>query len=170
LPLQFQAQVSEAQVREATAGIFWAQLRQPKLLTVLGAFLLFGQLLLSLVMTDGNLVLRAALALLMLLSVLGVAWVASRYYQGIALRNFERIQAAPVRVRLDEDAYRFEAVWGQGSLPWERFQSLWRLEQVWVLLQHAQDGASVLLPAESLAEDARAFLEQKIAAVNGELR
>jgi hypothetical protein len=170
LPLQFQAQVSEAQVREATAGIFWRQVLQPKLLAVLGVILLFGQLLLSVVMTDGNLVLRAALALLMLLSALGMAWVASRYYQGVALRNFERIQAAPVRVRLDEDAYCFEAAWGQGSLPWERFQSLWRLKQVWVLLQHAQDGASVLLPAESLAEDARAFLEQKIASVNGELR
>jgi hypothetical protein len=169
LPLQFQAQVTEDQVRQVTAGIFWRQALQPKLLGAIAVFLIFGQVLLRAVLRQGSWTLHAGLGLLMLLSVAGVAWVASRHYVGLALQNFQRIVGAPVQVRLDEDAYHFEAAWGQGSLPWTQFQSLWRFEDAWVLLQHAEAGASVVLPAAALDDAARAFLLRKLTEVKGEL-
>jgi hypothetical protein len=132
-----------------------------------------GQVLISVLFRqhqDGNLVVRGALTLLMLLSVFGVAELAARYFVGLAQANFVKITASPVTVRLDEDAYRFEADWGRGELPWSQFQSLWRFPNVWVLLQHAESGASVVLPAAALDDVARAFLLRKLAEVNGELR
>jgi hypothetical protein len=173
LPLHFQAQVTRAHVAESTRGIFWRQARQPKVLAVLAALLLLAQVLISALFRhnqDGNLLVRGMLTLLMLLSILGVAELAARYYVGLAQANFKRIVEAPVSVRLDEDAYRFEAPWGAGTLPWSLFQSLWLFEHSWVLLQHAEDGASVVLPAAALDDEARAFLLRKLADVNGELR
>lgn len=170
MPLQFDAQVTESQVRQATSGIFWRQALQPKLLGALAVFLLFGQLLLRAVLRQASWPLHAGLGLLMLLSVAGLAVVASRHYVGLALQNFQRIVGAPVRVRLDEDAYGFEAAWGQGRLPWAQFQSLWRFSSVWVLLQHAENGASVLLPLDAMDEEAQAFIVRKIEGVKGELQ
>jgi hypothetical protein len=152
-------------VRQATAGIFWRQVRQPKALLILGALLLLGQALITAFFRsnqDGNFLLRGALTLLMLLSMLGVAGVAARYYVGMAQANFARIVGVPVSVELDEQAYRYNASWGQGSIEWGRFDSLWRFPQVWVLLQHLSGGVSVVLPLKDLGPEAQAFILRKL--------
>lgn len=166
MSFQFSTQISPAQVREATAGIFWRQALQPKMRWAVVALLLLGQVPITLLFRadqDGNLLVRAMLSLLLLFSLWCLAWVALQYYLGLAQKNFERIVAAPVQVSLDEDAYRFSADWGQGALEWSRFDSLWQFPGVWVLLQHAQGGASVLLPSQDLSPQAQAFIRAKLA-------
>jgi hypothetical protein len=99
---------------------------------------------------------------LLLFSALGLAVFAARYNEGLAVRNFTRFEGAPVQVSLEEDAYRFRAAWGEGSIGWSDFDSLWRFPGVWVLLQHRQGGVSVLLPADGLSDEARGFIERKL--------
>lgn len=164
MTLVFKAEIKPAQVREATAGIFWRQVRQPKLLLALLALLLLTQALLYAVLPQIVWSVRALLLALMLFSLAGFGFAASQYYQTLALRNFIRFKGEPVQVELDEQAYRYSASWGQGAIEWERFQSLWRFPGVWVLLQHAPDGASVLLPTDDLSPEARAFIQRKISA------
>ncbi len=162
MSLQFSAQIDPPLVREATAGIFWRQVSQPRLLAGVVALMLLAQALFWAVMPQASWVLHAMLALLLLISALSLGGFASRYYQDLALRNFERLKGAPVRVSLEEDAYRYEASWGQGAIPWAQFDSLWRFAGVWVLLQHQPGGVSVLLPVRDLSPEARAFIEAKL--------
>lgn len=162
MSLQFSTQISPAQVREATAGIFWRQLFQWRLLLGLGALLAMAQGLLWAIVPQAGLLVHGSLCLLLIISGLCLAGFASRYYQALAQRNFVRFEGAPVQVSLDEDAYRFQASWGQGALEWARFDSLWQFSGVWVLLQHRQDGASVLLPSQDLSPQAQAFIRAKL--------
>lgn len=164
MPLQFQAEILPDHVREATAGIFWRHAAaQPK--AVLGLLFLLGtaQALLWALLPHLSWCWHAALAALMILSVWIVLASAERYYQGLASRNFSRFRGAPVRISLEESAYCYEAPWGRGTILWSDFQSLWCLKNVWVLLQHAEGGASVLLPQVHLDPDARAFLRARLA-------
>lgn len=163
MSLSFSTQISPQEVREATAGIFWRQVTQWRPLLALGALFVLAQGLLWALLPKGGWVLHGMLGLLLIISALSLAGFASRYYQALAQRNFERFNGAPVQVSLEEDAYRFEASWGQGALDWARFDSLWRFPNVWVLLQHAQGGASVLLPSRDLSPEAQAFIQQKFA-------
>jgi hypothetical protein len=102
-------------------------------------------------------------------SIGAVAWMACDHYQRQAVLNFSRFEGVPIQVRLDRNAYHYMANWGQGRVPWDQIQSLWRLRHVWVLLQHVQGGVSILLPAESLDDEARGFLVQQVLASGGEL-
>jgi hypothetical protein len=158
LSLRFSARIEPIHVREATSGIFWKQTLQGKVLAGFGAFVAFGQLMIWVLVPQAGWPLHLFLAFLMSLSAWGMAWVGSRHYQELALENFKRIHTAPVQVSLEEDAYRFEAPWGKGAVSWAEFHSLWRFEGVWILLQHKEDGASVLLPTADLDEAARAFI------------
>jgi hypothetical protein len=170
LPLQFQTEILPGHVREATAGVFWRHAAaQPK--AVLGLLFLFGtaQALLWALVPALAWPWHAALASLMALSVWIVLASAERYYQGLASRNFSRFKGAPVRISLEEDAYCYEASWGRGTIAWSDFQSLWCLKNVWVLLQHAEGGASVLLPQGDLDPDARAFLKGRLAGVGAKV-
>ncbi len=149
-------------MRAATAGIFWRQALQPWALGALGLFWIGAHLTLQLLFAKMPLSIHLSLALLFWGLLLAVAQVASQHYQGVAAENFRRFEGAPVKVSLDGQAYRYDASWGQGSIPWGQFQSLWRFQSVWVLLQHAQGGASVLLPTEGLDADAQAFLIEQL--------
>lgn len=162
LPLRFTFEITPEQVREATAGVFWRQLRQPRLLASLAGLWVLAQAMLWMALPRVGWAPHALLGLLLPFSAWCLAVLASRHYQGLALRNFGRIQGQAVAVSLDEDAYRFEAAWGRGAIPWQRFDSLWRFEGVWVLLEHSPGGASVLLPAASLDEEARMFILGKL--------
>lgn len=149
-------------MRQATAGIFWRQVTQWR--ACLGLLGLFGlaQALLWAIMPQAPWPLHVGLGALLLATALSLAVFASRYYQGLALRNFERFHGRPVQVSLDEDAYRYSAGWGQGSIEWSRFDSLWRFPTVWVLLQHSRGGVSVLLPSRDLSPEARDLIEHQV--------
>lgn len=162
MPLQFSVEISPAQVREATAGIFWRQVTQWRLLLGIGALMGLAQATLWAVLPQAGWVLHAMLAVLLIISAVALGAFASRYYQELALRNFQRLHGQPVQVELDEEAYRYQAQWGRGSIPWATFESLWRFPSVWVLLQHAQGGVSVLLPTDGLDEAAQAHILRKL--------
>jgi hypothetical protein len=170
LPLQFQTEIAPEHVRAATAGIFWRQALQPIALGFLGVLWLGAHLSLAALFPKTPLFMHALLAFLLWGTVVGMALIARRHYEDLAAENFKRFEGAPVQVRLAADAYHYSAAWGQGQITWDRFQSLWCLKMVWVLLQHAQDGASVLLPAADLDEEARAFLVARIQEGEAELR
>jgi hypothetical protein len=158
-------------VKEATSGIFWRQaVGQP--LSVACMLVLFSAALGVIVATVPGLPWwwYLGFGVLMSLTGLGALAIAGRYYQELALRNFSRFKDEPVRIILDQDAYRYEAAWGAGVIEWSRFQSLWCLKNVWVLLQHAENGASVLLPAADLDGDARLFLRARMAEVGARVR
>jgi hypothetical protein len=163
LALQFQTELKPAHVKEATAGLFRRQITKPAVL--LGVLALFAavQALFWFLAPVFGAWWHAALAFLMALSIGGSVYFAGLYYEAVALRNFERFQGAPVRVSLEEACYSYEAPWGRGRIEWSRFQSLWCLGTVWVLLQHVEGGASVLLPSQDLDEEARAFLRARMA-------
>jgi hypothetical protein len=158
LSLNFQTEIKPKHVRAATAGIFWRQAAQPVILVLLGVLWLGAHLSLAVLFPKTPFFVHALLGLLLWGTVLGMAWVAKRHYEELAAQNFKRFEGAPVQVRLETDAYHYSANWGQGPIAWDRFQSLWCLKEVWVLLQHAKDGVSVLLPAVDLDEEARAFI------------
>ena len=170
MSLTFETELTPAQVGEATAGIFWKQVTKPMVLaSVVGLFWL-AQLLLWALMQTRYPKLHLLLFLLMAVTATFVALGASRYYQEVAQRNFERFRGKPVKVRLEEDGYHYEASWGSGAIEWSQFQSLWCFKGVWVLLQHLPNGISVLLPAASLDEEARLFLRRKLAEVKAEVK
>jgi hypothetical protein len=169
LALQFSTELKSAHIVQATSGIFWRQIAKPVVVLGCLVLLLSGQGILWAVEPALGWTWHAALALLMAVTVAGSLGFASRYYQDLALRNFERFKGAPVRVGLEEGAYRYEASWGQGSIEWSQFQSLWCLRDVWVLLQHADKGVSVLLPAADLDEEARNFIRARMAGVRAKV-
>jgi hypothetical protein len=162
--VQFSTEISPSHVREATAGIFWRQTAaQPLGLLGLAALLTVAESALLALVPGLAWWWYAVFLGLMLLTALGGLHAACRYYQALALRNFSRFKGAAVRVSMDREAYRYEASWGSGAIEWARFQSLWCLKNVWVLLQHAENGASVLLPAADLGPEARNFLKDRMA-------
>lgn len=163
MPLKFQTELKPAHVKAATAGVFRRQLTKPAVLLGLLAFFLLVQGLFWVLAPVFGWWWHAALAVLMALSIGGATYFAGLYYEAVALRNFERFHGAPVQVSLEDAVYRYEASWGRGEIEWSRFHSLWCLRTVWVLLQHSEDGVSVLLPAEDLDEDARSFLKARLA-------
>jgi hypothetical protein len=124
--------------------------------------LLLSQLLLWAVLPQLPWSLHGLLGLLFLGSLLGLSFLLARHYEDQALRNFVRFKDVPVFVSLEPDAYRYRAEWGEGAIPWNAFDSLWRFAGVWVLLQHRPGGVSVLLPAEKLSEEARIFLLSRV--------
>lgn len=162
MPLSFQTEIKPVHVRAATAGIFWRQALQPLALGVLGAFWIGAHLTLQLLFATMPVSIHLSLALLFWGSLAAVAQVASSHYQAEAERNFQRFEDAPVKVRLEDQGYGYDATWGRGTIPWGQFQSLWRFKAVWVLLQHEQGGASVLLPTEDLDDEAQAFLVERL--------
>lgn len=170
MPLTFETELSPAQVREATLGIFRKQVTKPVMLAGIVALFWLAQLILLAVMHQRYPKLHLLLFLLMLATCFFLYLGASRHYVELALKNFRRFHGHPVRVRLDEQAYHYAAVWGEGSIEWAQFQSLWCFEGVWVLLQHVPGGISVLLPAAALDEEARAFLRRKLAEVKAEVK
>jgi hypothetical protein len=171
VPLQFQTEIKPQHVKEATAGIFWRQtVGQPVSIACLLVLFAVAQ---GVIMATvrGLLWWRyAGFAVFMAATGLSALFMVGRYYQELALRNFSRFKDEPVRVSLDPDAYRYEAAWGAGAVEWSRFQSLWTLENVWVLLQHAENGASVLLPAADLDGDARAYIKVRMAETGATVR
>jgi hypothetical protein len=150
-------------VREATDGVFRRQLAKPVVIFGVLGLLLLCQGLLWVVLPQAGWWLHAMLFLLMAFSLLVAAVVAGRHFQNLALHNFQRFAGQPAQVRLDEQAYHYQAGWGQGAIEWARFDSLWRLPKVWVLLQHQEGGISVLLPTEDLNHEAQAFILRKMA-------
>jgi hypothetical protein len=171
MPLQFQTEIKPSHVKGATAGIFWRQtVGQP--VSIVCLLVLFAAAQGIIMATVRGLLWwwYAGFAVLMAATGLGALFIVGRYYQELALRNFSRFKNEPVRVSLDQDAYRYEAAWGAGAIEWSRFQSLWRLKNVWVLLQHAENGASVLLPAADLDGDARIFLKDRMAEAGATVR
>jgi len=171
VPLQFQTEIKSAHVKDATSGIFWRQtVGQPvSVLCLLGLFAAAQGILMA---TVRGLVWwwYLGFAVLMAATGLGALFIVGRYYQQLAIHNFSRFKDEPVRISLDRDAYRYEAAWGAGAIEWSRFQSLWRMKHVWVLLQHAENGASVLLPAADLDGDVRGFLTTRMAEVGATVR
>jgi len=171
LPLQFQTELKPEHVREATAAIFWRQtLGQP--LSLLGFLVLVAVALgVFVALVPGWTWWWYAVSLgLMIAVVFGVLAMASRYYQELALHNFSRFKDAPVRVSLEQGAYRYEAAWGEGAIEWTRFQSLWCLKNAWVLLQHVENGASVVLPVLDLDGASKTFLKERMAQVGAQVR
>lgn len=164
MSVQFSTEITPEHVQEATAGIFWRHTAfQP--LAALGLAVLLAAAEAVLLLALPGLAwwwYCVFLGLMLLLALAGLV-AACRHYQRLALRNFGRFKGAPVRVSLEPDAYCYEASWGSGAIEWTRFQSLWRLKNVWVLLQHAENGASVLLPAADLGQEARNFLKDRLA-------
>lgn len=150
-------------VREATDGVFRRQLTKPIVLFGALGLLLLCQGLLWVVLPQAGWWLHGMLLLLMVFSLLVAAVVAGRHFQDLALRNFQRFAGQSAQVRLDEDAYHYQASWGQGAIEWARFDSLWKLPRVWVLLQHQEHGVSVLLPTGDLNDEAQAFILRKMA-------
>lgn len=170
MSLTFEAELSPAHVREATAGIFWRQVTKPVVLAgVVGLFWL-AQLLLWAVLHARYPKLHVMLFLIMVATCLFLYLGASRHYIELALQNFKRFHGQPVQVRLEEDAYHYQADWGSGAIEWGQFQSLWCFPGVWVLLQHLPNGISVLLPAASLSAEAREFLLRKLQDLKAEVR
>ena len=161
MPLSFQTEIRPVHVRAATAGIFWRQALQPLALGGLGIFWIGAHLTLFVIFARLPWTVHLSLALLFWGSLWAVAQVASQHYQSVAQLNFKRFEGAPVTVSLEEERYHYNALWGMGSIGWNEFQSLWRFKEVWVLLQHVEDGASVLLPAESLDAKAQAFILER---------
>lgn len=165
----FSVLIKPAHVRAATAGIFWRQALRPLSLGILGVFWIGAHLTLQALFRSMPVGIHVSLALLFWGSLAAVAQLASAHYQAEAERNFQRFEGAPAQVRLEADAYVYEASWGQGAIPWTQFQSLWRFNAVWVLLQHAQGGASVLLPTEDLDAEAQAYLVGRLTAVGAKV-
>lgn len=170
MPLQFQAKIEPVHVKAATAGIFWRQALQPLALALAAVLWLGLHLTLWVLFPTAPWFLHAGLALLLASTVGGAAWLAKQHFEGQALQNFSRFAEAPAMVGLEQEAYVYEAAWGQGRLPWDRFQSLWRFPSVWVLLQHSQGGVSVLLPSESLDDEAKAYILARLAETKADLR
>jgi hypothetical protein len=158
-------------VKAATAGIFWRQ-TVGQAAPVACIFVLFAVALGTIIAAVPGLLWwwYAGVAVLMAATGFCALFIAGRYYQELALRNFSRFKDEPVRISLDPDAYRYQAAWGSGAIEWTRFQSLWCMERVWVLLQHAENGASVLLPAADLDGDARDFLRARMVDVGAKVR
>lgn len=169
MALQFRSELTPAHVREATAGIFWRQVTKPLVLSGAAAVFAAAQGILWAVLPGFGWQWHAALAGMMSAGLAGGLAFASSHYQSLALANFARFKGAPVEASLERDSYRYAADWGSGSIEWSRFQSLWCLDGVWVLLQHAEGGASVLLPSADLDEEARGFLRQRMAEVRAEV-
>lgn len=171
MPLQFQTEIKPAHVKGATSGIFWRQtVGQPLSLVCLLVLFAAAQGILMATVRGLGWWCYAGFAVLMAATGLGALFMVVRYYQELALRNFSRFKDEPVRISLDQDAYRYEAAWGAGAIEWSRFQSLWTLKNVWVLLQHAERGASVLLPAADLDKDARGFIKARMAEAGATVR
>ncbi len=162
MALSFQTEIRPEHVRAATAGIFWRQALQPLVLGPLVVLWLGAHLTLQALFPLTNALMHLSLGLLLGLSVGGMAWVAKRHYEDIAVDNFKRFEGAPVQVSLQADGYGYSASWGQGSIAWGQFQSLWRFKEVWVLLQHQANGISVLLPAQDLDAEAQDFLIERL--------
>jgi hypothetical protein len=162
LPLNFQTEIKAQHVRAATGGIFRRQILQPVVLGLVAVFLLGMQLTLHVFFSFIPLYMHVLLALLVLGSLGGLLWILQRHYESTALQNFSRFMGARVQVRLSDAAYRYSASWGQGEIAWGQFQSLWRLKDVWVLLQHTPGGISVVLPTADLDAEARDFLTARL--------
>jgi hypothetical protein len=162
--------LTPAQVREATVGIFFKQATKPLVLAGgVGLFWLAQAMLWALLYARYP-KLHVMLFLIMAATCLFLYLGARRHYIDLALNNFQRFHGQPVKVRLEEDAYHYQASWGEGSIEWAQFQSLWCFKGVWVLLQHLPNGISVLLPAGALDEEARGFLRGKLLAVKAEVK
>lgn len=154
-------------MREATAGVFRGQVFKPVVLAGAAGIVALAQGLVWALLPGPTWGLHLVLLALMLLSLGGLYLFAGRHYEGLAVANFRRFAGQPAQVRLDEEAYHYRASWGEGKIPWPLLDSLWCLPGVWVLLQHAEKGVSVLLPAASLDEEARAFIRGRVAAHGG---
>jgi hypothetical protein len=165
LPLHFQTEIKALHVRAATGGIFRRQVLQPVVLGLVAVFLFGMQLTLHVLFPFIPFFMHLMLALLVFASLAGLVWVLQRHYEKEALANFSRFMGAPVQVHLGAEAYRYSAAWGKGEISWNRFQSLWRFKEVWVLLQHSKGGVSVVLPSDSLDAEAQEFLLARLAEV-----
>lgn len=169
MSLTFETELTPAQVREATLGIFKRQVTKPVVLAgVVGLFWL-AQLILWAALHSRYPKLHLMLFLIMAVTCAFLYIGASQHYVQLALKNFQRFHGQPVKVRLDEAGYHYLASWGEGSIEWAQFQSLWCFPGVWVLLQHLPGGISVLLPAPALSEEARAFVRRKLAEAKAEV-
>ena len=169
MPLQFSTELKPEHVREATTGIFLRQISKPIIFAGVAVLFVAVQAILWVLVPALSWQWHTVLAALMAVSVGGAVLFAGLYYQELALRNFRRFKGAPVRASLEDSAYRYEAGWGSGSIEWTRFQSLWCLKGVWVLLQHSEGGVSVLLPAGDLDGEARDFLKARMARVGAKV-
>jgi hypothetical protein len=150
-------------VREATAGIYRRQVAKPLVIAGLIGLMAVAQGLLWAVAPSAPWGLHVMLGALLLFSVFGTLYTAGRYYESLAIRNFKRFEGQVAQARLDPQGYHYKAAWGSGTVPWARVDSLWCLAGVWVLLEHADQGVSVLLPVADLDAEAQAFLKQRLA-------
>ena len=163
MPLNFHVEVTPALARQATAGIFWRQARSSKVLgPALGLLALLG-LLVKLLLPGAGWIVLGLVPLVVAGSMILAAWLVCGQAMELAAKNFVRFEGAPAQVTLTPGAYVYSATWGSGSIDWRDFQSLWRFEAVWVLLQHKAGGASVLLPSAALDDESRAYLELRLA-------
>lgn len=170
MPLAFEVNLKREHVRQATAGIYRRQLLKPMVVTGAIGLLILGQGLFWAVLPQAHWVLRIMLAVLMVLSLMGTVYTAGRYYQSLAIRNFQRFEGQPAQARLDDEGYHYQASWGSGTVPWARFDSLWCLPGVWVLLEHADKGVSVLLPVADLDAEAQAYLKARLQGRGAQVR
>jgi hypothetical protein len=157
-------------VREATAGIYRRQVSKPVVIAGLLGLMAVAQGLLWAMVPTAVWGLHAMLGVLILFSVVGTLITAGRYYQSVAVRNFKRFEGQPANARLDEQGYHYQAQWGSGVVPWARVDSLWCLPGVWVLLEHADKGVSVLLPVADLDAEAQAYLKARLADRGAEVK
>lgn len=169
MPLRFTTELKPVHVRAATARIFRRQITRPVVLGGTVFVFVAAQAIFWAAAPAFNWEWHTILGVLMIVLVAGTVAFADRHFQDLALRNFQRFKGCPVQVRLEDDRYCYEAQWGKGELEWSRFQSLWCLPEVWVLLQHAPNGLSVLLPAEDLDEEAKTFLKERMRAAGARL-
>jgi hypothetical protein len=164
VPLSFQVNLKPEHVRQATAGIYRRQVLKPVVIGGLLGLLAVIEGLFWAVLPQAPWSLRALLAVMAVLSVIGTLYTAGRYYESLAVRNFQRFQGQPAQARLDEEGYHYQASWGSGLVPWAKVDSLWCLPAVWVLLEHADKGVSVLLPVADLDAEAQAYLKARMQA------
>jgi hypothetical protein len=170
VPLSFIVNLQPAHVRAATAGIYRRQVLKPGMIAALLGLLALVEGLFWAVLPQVVWGLRALLGGLLLLSAAGTFYTAGRYYESLALRNFRRFDGQPAQARLDEAGYHYQAAWGRGSIPWAQVDSLWCLPTVWVLLEHAERGVSVLLPVADLDAEAQAYIKERLLAAGALVR
>ena len=163
MSLSFEVEVTPALARQATAGIFWRQVRSRKALWAALGLLAGLGLLVKLLLPSAGWIVLALVMLTVAGTMMLAAWLVCGQAMEQAAKNFSRFEGAPAQVTLTPGAYAYSASWGSGSIEWQDFQSLWRFEAVWVLLQHKAGGASVLLPVAALDDESRGYLVSRLA-------
>ena len=104
-----------------------------------------------------------AIALIYTITVYAVFFV----WRGRSLAMYRAMGTPLVKWSFTEDAFISESGAGKAELKWPTIKKLWRYNDVWLLFYAS--GAYSTLPVETLSNEAKNFIEQKIRETGGHI-